>query len=114
MDRAEADLIADFGVRIEGTGDPVPRVILRGEIDLSVSDGLFDAVAAVVTPGRTTQVEVDLHGIRFLDASGVGVLLALRNRAKSHGIAFRAFGAAGLPRRVLEISGVLDLLGGKE
>jgi anti-anti-sigma factor len=114
MDREEADPTADLRVRIEGNGYPVLRVFVGGEIDMSVSDALFDALAEAWSPNRTTEVQVDLSDVRLLDASGIRVLLAARNRAMSHGIAFRAFGAAGLPRRVLELCGVLDLLGGKE
>jgi anti-anti-sigma factor len=114
MNPQEPDPIADLRLRIEGNGHPVVRVFVGGEIDMSVSDALFDALAGAWTPDRTTEVQVDLSGVRLLDASGIGVLLAVRDRAMSCGIAFRAFGAAGLPRRVLEICGVLGLLGGKE
>jgi hypothetical protein len=50
MHREEADPIAELRVRIEGNGDPLLRVFVGGEIDMSVSDALFDALAGAWTP----------------------------------------------------------------
>jgi anti-anti-sigma regulatory factor len=51
--------------------------------------------------------------VRLLDASAVGVLLAAHNRARRVGVGFRVRGATGIPLQVLEITGVLGVLGGK-
>jgi anti-sigma B factor antagonist len=93
--------------------DRAVRVEVAGDVDLSASDQLFDALAGLVAAAAVSDVEVDLAQVRFLDASAIGVLLAARHRAQAVGIGFRVRNATGLPRKVLEITGVLGVLGGK-
>jgi anti-anti-sigma regulatory factor len=98
--------------------DPAPtmgllRVLVDGEVDLSVCDRLFaDLDRAVDLPG-VDMVEVDLSRVTILDAAAVGVLLAARHAAACRGRGLRVCGATGLPLYILEITGVAGLLGGK-
>jgi anti-anti-sigma factor len=108
------DCFSGLHTTMEPDGARAVRVAVAGDIDLSTADELFTMLTGALVPAGLSGMHVDLSGVRLLDASGVGVLLAARNRAQSHGITFRATGAVGVPRRVLEITGVLGLLGGKE
>lgn len=58
-------------------------------------------------------IEVDLTEASFLDAAGVGALMDARNAVTAAGRRLRVRGAAGLLLQVLEICGVVDLLGAK-
>lgn len=94
-------------------GDGCVRVVVAGEIDLATSGLMLGGLVDALTRDGLTRIEIDLSSVRLLDASGVGALLAVRNRAAASGVQFEASGAAGLPRRVLELLGLLDILGGK-
>lgn len=58
-------------------------------------------------------VEVDLAQVTFLDAAGVGTLVAVCNRARAHRVRLRVRGATGLVSQVLEVCGVEHMLGAK-
>ena len=103
-----------FDVRVGAVVDGCVRVVVDGDVDLGASDPLLQTLVAALSRDGVARLRVDLGAVRLLDASGVGVLLAARNRARSLGVAFEAVGATGLPRRVLETLGVLEVLGGKE
>ena len=102
-----------FDVRLTPSGDGVVRAAVSGELDLATTDLLFEILSAALRRDGVRGMYADLGQVRLLDASAVGVLLAVRNLAESLRVPFRVDGASGLPRRVLEITGVLDLLGGK-
>ena len=54
------------------------RLDLVGELDLTGSQRLRDAGAAVLAAGAA-EVVVDLAQLRFIDASGIGLLVELGN-----------------------------------
>jgi anti-anti-sigma factor len=57
-------------------------------------------------------VEVDLSAVRFLDSSGIRLLLIGRRAADERGVAYRVTGAQGIARQVLEMTGVWAHLSG--
>lgn len=99
-------------VRIEVTrehGAPVVRV--SGELDIAARTQLDGALArASCEPeGRLT---VDVSRLRFIDASGLGLLVRTHNRLVGdggRGIVVR--GASGMVRRVFAITALTSLLG---
>jgi anti-anti-sigma factor len=101
-----------LNVRPGPTIDGVTQVTVGGEVDPETSEMLFDALVAVMSVDGVRHVAVDLAHVTFLDASGVGVLLAAQNRALAAGKVLRVCAAAALPLRVLKITGVLDRLYG--
>jgi anti-anti-sigma factor len=111
--RGGGSLTSFFNVHAEPVAEGVVRVPVVGEVDLATSDLLFDALVSVLSDEETEQVEVDVREVTLLDASGIGVLLAARNHARARGKDLRMYGASGLPLNVLEVTGVLGVLGGK-
>ena len=103
----------NFDVRTEPIDDRCVRVVVAGDIDLNTAGLLLDSLAEALTREGLARIEIDLSPVRLLDASGMGALLAARSQAESRGVEFEASGATGLPRRVLEIVGLLHILGGK-
>ena len=64
------------------TSSSAPHLILSGEVDLSVAPSLRDSgteMARSVAPGR---LEIDLGDVTFIDSSGLGALISLRNAAQ--------------------------------
>jgi anti-anti-sigma factor len=74
-----------------------------GEIDLANRQEFKDVLDRC--EGR---VVVDLANVTFIDSSGIGVLVATRNRLIEQGGELRLRNPQDVPRRVLEVVGVAD------
>jgi anti-sigma B factor antagonist len=85
---------------------------LRGEFDLATVAPLNAAIDDALTAPRG--LVVDLHGVTFLDCATVGVLMRGRNLALDRGLSYRTVGAHGIPRWVMELTGVLAVLDGQQ
>lgn len=81
-------------------------VQVYGELDLLHADEFRRELVAIA--GST--VRVDLSGLRFIDSTGLTVLLAARDEIISLGHGFELRGASGVVRRVFEITGLAHLL----
>jgi anti-anti-sigma factor len=82
-------------------------LVLRGEFDLT-GIGVFDDAVAAVTP-RDSLV-VDLRELTFLDSSGLGAFVALRERALSEGWSLVLSAPQPSVALVLRISGLAQRL----
>ena len=79
--------------------DGVAVLRLAGDVDVSQSLAVRDAVGAAVEAGRP--VVVDLSDVRFIDSSGIGILVTAHRRAPE---AFAVAGAVEAVRRALELT----------
>lgn len=98
-----------FGVRQHEAGGATV-LALEGDLDLTSAAEAGEALERVQSGGAT--VVLDLRGLRFIDSSGLRVVLEAQRRAKSAGNGSRllvAPGDAGV-RRVFDLSGVGGLL----
>ena len=80
-------------------------VVVFGEVDLAVSDRLRESLLV-----GDEDLVVDLTRVSFLDSSGIAVLLRAHRRQVTNGHQFALRGANGAVSRVLEITGVYELL----
>ena len=80
-------------------------IIPVGEIDLATRDTLRSCLAEC-----EGDVIVDLFGVSYLDSSGIGVLIAQRNRLTGQGGTLTLRSPRAPVRNVLELVGI-DLLG---
>ena len=78
------------------------RVVVTGEFDLALEEMFVVAVAQLLDDGAP-RVQIDLHGVEFIDPSGVRALLRLRVHHPGRVTVSRASDAV---RRVLDIAGV--------
>jgi anti-sigma B factor antagonist len=110
------------------SGTPLLRVTLRaeppedgavaavlvaaaaGEVDLDTAPLLQAALLDAVD--RHAVVCCDLSEVGFLSAAGLTALLTAYQRAEETGSRLTIRGARGITRRVLQISGIEQLLGG--
>jgi len=90
-------------IRESGT-DGTCSVSLSGEIDLAVSDDVVTAVRSCFT--RAEHVEVDLSEVSFIDSSGLGALVLLRNEAIQQGKQLTLVQVSAATRRLLQITGL--------
>ncbi len=104
--------MASFVVRALPARAGVLVVRVAGDLDLAATRAVSRVLVEQV-PAGVSQILVDLTAATFLDASGIGALLAAHRAAAGRGQALRVSGASGLVRAVLEMTGVDGLLGGK-
>jgi anti-sigma B factor antagonist len=85
------------------------EVIPSGEIDLSTSSALAEALRNVQSDGGS--IRVDLSDVSFIDSTGLRILLDADAAARSNGHTFSVVNPSGTVYRALEITGVLGRLG---
>ncbi|MET0418395.1 MAG: STAS domain-containing protein [Actinoplanes sp.] len=83
------------------------HLTLRGEFDLEARDALREALLQAVAGG--SHLIVDLAGVTFLDSESLGALVEGYNATEQAGLSFAVTGARGAVRRVLELTGFLEL-----
>ena len=86
--------------------DPVERRCLihaAGAFDLSNRRLLGDAIRTAAGNAPTV-IEIDLGGVRFMDAGVIRILLGYRDQLHGIGCALRIVNANGLPARVLDLT----------
>jgi anti-anti-sigma factor len=99
-----------FSYDITRAGDLV-RVTVAGEVDISVTERLREALAGVLAAAvQPTRVEVNLAALDFIDSSGLGVLIGARKDARSAGITLVVIEPSPMVVRVLQVLGVFDAL----
>ena len=81
---------------------------LVGELDLSSCTTLRTCLEEL-DPG-VTDVAVDLTGLSFIDSSGLALLVTTQQALAGRGGSMALLGANGHVRRVLEVSGVDQVL----
>jgi anti-anti-sigma factor len=97
-----------FWLDVTDEDDDRHLVALSGELDLAQADQLRRALVRVA--GST--VIVDLGGLTFIDAAGIGALLAARAEILASGNGFELRGATQAVRRTFGLVGLEHLLAG--
>jgi anti-sigma B factor antagonist len=101
-------IAANFGVA-EEQGPGGERVIfVQGELDIATAGDLERAVLRPRQPGE--QVVLDLGGLRFMDSTGLRVLLRARTEAKAGRWDLYVRNVPANVRRLFSISGVEDTI----
>lgn len=89
-----------------------------GEVDMSTAPMLADAIGTALAD-ETAQsaqpvvsVSIDLSSVGFIDSSGLRALLAGRSHAESQGVRLSVVSASPSVTRLLEATGLSELLAG--
>jgi anti-sigma B factor antagonist len=101
----------DISAPINHSGG-IATVVVSGEIDFASGPIVDNAIRDAVIADGVATVLVDLSAVRFLDSSGIGLLLMGRRLADEKAISYRVVGAHGTVQRVLQLSGVWEHLCG--
>ena len=87
------------------TPEHVCSLRLSGEIDIAAVAGvLADATRYLET--RPAVLEIDLGAVTFIDSSGLGALVPIRNQARDQGTTVTLVDVSSSARRVMELSGL--------
>jgi anti-sigma B factor antagonist len=95
----------DYGLTIEVRQEPGHVLVtVAGEVDLATVPQLRERLAAPAASGRP--LIVDLDGVTFIDAAGLGVLASAARRAAARGASLHALCARHQVRRLFAITGL--------
>ena len=84
----------------------VVRLALRGAIVLGSESGSLRREVARALESGARRIEVNARGLRYLDAAGLGELVACRKLAKEAGASFRLRGVIGKALELLQLTGL--------
>jgi anti-sigma B factor antagonist len=87
------------------------RVALTGELDVDTAPRVADELTALAGQ-EVKAVVVDVSALTFIDSTGLRALLAGRERLHESTASFALEGATGVVERVLELTGLGDLMVG--
>jgi anti-sigma B factor antagonist len=92
----------DVSVRVSELGRwAVARI--DGDVDVASAPRVREQLISIVTE-RTPFVILDLDGVGFLDSTGLGVIVGVLKRARTHGGDLRLVCTQPNVRRVFEIT----------
>lgn len=84
-------------------------IFLHGEFDVCCERPFREELARALDE-QTTALVIDLHALKFMDSTGLGMLVALNGRARDDGLGFTVLCGGGAVRQVLRESGLDGLL----
>lgn len=82
------------------------RFSLKGAITLGYGSGSLRRSVSRALRAGARRIEVDASGLRYLDAAGLGELVACRASAEKAGVEFILCGVMGKARELLRITGL--------
>ena len=110
MKAGEERSSGDDGVMVSACAtETLLRLVVEGELDLGSGRHWREAVLPMLEPPCPTQVDVDLTGVAFMDSTGLGLLVNLRQWSESNSVALRLLNVPRNVLRVLDYSGVTPL-----
>lgn len=85
------------------------RLTLAGELDIATRPALSEAATALAN-ASSPQITVDLGGLEFIDAAGLGGIVALRATLIAAGKQVRLNRVSARIRRTFAVAGLAGLL----
>ncbi len=86
-------------------------LVLHGELEMATRSILSDAGQAQLAVPGLIGLTLNLADLTFLDSSGVGALVHLRNQATDRGVTMDLADVPTGPARVLTIGGLAETFG---
>jgi len=88
----------------------VLTISLHGELDLSSVEIAEAELAEADSDPQLTEIVLDLEGLEFIDSSGIAWLVDASNRSRANSNRLQVRGDGRQVRRLLELTGVKELL----
>ena len=92
-------------VTTESRGDGHCTITVAGEVDIATVEELVTAAEDCLSQDPRG-LRVDLSQVSFIDSSGLGALVRIRNRARERGIPVELAEVPASVERVLEMTGL--------
>ena len=87
-------------------------IVVIGEFDMTGTARFWARVSETLATNPPS-LTVEARGLTFIDSSGLAALIRAREAAKEAGVAFRVSEPSPMLRRIVELTGVVDLLQGE-
>jgi anti-anti-sigma factor len=95
----------EFTVEVGGADGSI--VTPRGELDMATQGELRTALGECAARGAVT---LDLSGLRFIDTSGLRLILETTEAARRDGFAFAVLPGSPAIQRLFDVAGVTELV----
>jgi anti-sigma B factor antagonist len=82
---------------------------VTGELDVATAPQLRQEAVRLASSGCTHLV-IDLSGVDFLDSTGLGVIVGVLKRLRTHGGELAVAGAENHVRKVFDITRISDIV----
>jgi anti-anti-sigma factor len=99
--------LTDFAV--ETSAERPGVLVVRGELDIATVDQLLAEARTALDTTTSPALQVDLSGVTFVDSTGLGALVRIRNEAEQHGHEVELVGVRPEVRRVLDLTGLTEI-----
>jgi anti-sigma B factor antagonist len=86
------------------------KAVVSGDFDMQATFRIEPALEGALDRPGLSALEVDLSRLRFVDSTGIGVLLRVEAEARQRGVALTILPAPAEVQRIFELSGVVDAL----
>ena len=104
-DRAAGLESAQLELSCQTDEDGYQVVTVAGELDIATAEQAYTYISGVIDD-RTAPVSVDLGGVTFCDASGLGVLARIARHARQAGRQLRLTSARPSLMKIMRITGL--------
>jgi anti-sigma B factor antagonist len=91
-----------------GVDEGVAFLTAVGDLDMATAEEFQSAAESVLT-GFTGTLRIDMSGVGFMDSTGVGALVAIRNKAELSHHTVIVENPSLRVLRVLELTGLIDV-----
>jgi anti-sigma B factor antagonist len=88
------------------------EVVLSGELDMAAAFQLEPELDRLLAAPGVLAVVLDLADVGFVDSTGLGALLSIKDRATRFDIEFKIGRASASVERILDLTGTRSVLGG--
>jgi anti-sigma B factor antagonist len=92
----------------------VVQISPRGDIDVETAHEVREAVAAQLSESRPARIELDMHGVTFIDSVGISALVAAFQITSVSGVKLVVTKPSRFAHRQLWVTGLLGLFGAPE
>jgi len=99
-------VLFDLSVR---EADHCSVLVVTGELDVATAPQLRQEAVRLTTAGHHHLV-LDLSGVDFLDSTGLGVVVGVLKRVRTHGGDLAVAGAVDHVRKVFDITRISDVV----
>lgn len=91
-------------ITLGGTQPSHVQLSVAGDLDLAVAKEFQDAAAMAASADACRDLVIDLSQVDFIDSTGIGALVSVRNSSLGKGIALHLRRPTPQVRRLIEIA----------
>ncbi len=98
----------DINMQVRSVNGSIAVVSLDGEIDVYTSPKVKDFIGKLIDKGTYT-FAIDLQNVRYIDSTGLGVLIGGLKRVREHGGAVTLVSTNPQTRKIFDITGLIKV-----